>query len=148
MWRCYAPDATFSDGIFTELRGEEVRALWEMLREHGADLRLRVDFVAADDLTGRAHWEATYTFPRTGRQVRNSVDARFRFRDGLIVEHRDAFSLRRWMAMALGWKGAVLGLTPKGRSAARRRARSGLDGYARRDSPLDRRGDGSQGPPH
>ena len=134
MWDCYTPDATFSDGIFTELHGDDVRAMWQMLCERGSDLQIHVSDVSADDSSGRAHWEATYTFPRTGRRVHNSVDARFHFRDGRIERHHDSFSLRRWMAMALGWKGTVLGLTPKGRAVAQRQAKQGLAAYVRGQS--------------
>jgi ketosteroid isomerase-like protein len=114
MAACYTPDATFHDGMFGELQGDEIRAMWQMLCERGTDLQVSVMGVDADDENGRAHWEATYTFPQTGRRVHNTVDAQFRFRDGRISEHRDSFSVRRWMTMALGWKGRALGATPQG----------------------------------
>jgi ketosteroid isomerase-like protein len=131
MWRCYAPDARFSDGIFTDVRGERLRAMWQMLCERAGDLEVRFSDIEADDRTGRAHWEATYTFQRTGRQVRNRVDASFHFQNGLIVEHRDSFSVRRWLSMAIGRKGALLGWTPQARAQVRREAERGLDDYLR-----------------
>lgn len=135
MAACYTADATFSDGMFTELHGDDVRAMWEMLCERGTDLEVEVSQVHADDESGSAHWQATYTFPRTGRRVRNSVTATFAFRDGLIGEHHDSFSMRRWMAMALGWKGRLLAMTPRGRTAVQRQARSGLESYVRSRGP-------------
>ena len=39
--------------------------------------------------TGRAHWEADYTFSSTGRKVHNVIDATFEFEGGLIRAHRD-----------------------------------------------------------
>lgn len=42
----------------------------------------------------------------------NDVRATFRFSDGLIAEHRDAFGLHRWARQALGPAGLLLGWTP------------------------------------
>lgn len=135
MWACYAPDARFSDGIFTELRGERIRAMWEMLCERGTDLEVNFRDIVATDKIGRARWEATYTFELTGKRVRNLVDANFRFENGLIVEHNDSFSVRRWLAMALGWKGKLLGWTPQAKQQVRRQAERGLDAYVRTHQP-------------
>jgi hypothetical protein len=41
--------------------------------------------------------------------VVNRVQARFAFRDGLIVRHLDDFSFWRWASQALGPAGAALG---------------------------------------
>jgi hypothetical protein len=57
--------------------------------------------------------------------VVNDVRARFRFRDGLIVEHVDSFSFWRWARQALGPTGYLLGL-PALSSVVRRRARQDL----------------------
>ncbi|MDI7065956.1 hypothetical protein QMO17_32445, partial [Klebsiella pneumoniae] len=81
---------------------------------------------------GRAHWVARYTFSQTGRTVVNRIDARFRFREGRIVEHRDAFDLWRWTRQALGVKGVLLGWTSFVQRAIRAQARKGLDLYRRR----------------
>ena len=77
-----------------------------------SDLSVVVRDVEADDETGSAHWTATYTFSATGRKVVNEIDARFRFRDGLAVEHHDAFSFFRWARQALGPAGARHGVEP------------------------------------
>ncbi len=119
MAACYADDVVFSDPAFGELRGEEARDMWRMLVARAQDFSLTFDGVEADELNGRAHWVARYTFSQTGRTVVNRIDARFVFRDGRIAEHRDTFDLWRWARQALGFKGRC--------SAGRRscRARSG-----------------------
>ncbi len=125
MAACYAPDATFADPIF-KVDGEGVGQMWAMLCERGRDLVLDWRDVAADDRSGRAHWEARYTFSVTSRPVHNRIDSIFTFRDGLIATQRDRFSLWRWSRMALGPKGAALGWTPFVQNAIRTEARRGF----------------------
>jgi ketosteroid isomerase-like protein len=132
MLACYAPDVRFSDPVFPGLRGEEVRAMWRMLCARGRDLRVRASLVEADDATGSAHWDADYTFSVTGRPVHNRIDARFRFRDGLIVEHLDDFDPWRWAGMALGAKGRLLGWLPPVQRSIRRQADAGLRAWMAR----------------
>ena len=110
MKACYHDKVQFSDPVFT-LKGKEAGAMRHMLCESGKDLRVVHSQVQADDTTGRAHWEAWYTFS-TGRKVHNIIEATFRFQDGLIIEHQDQFGFWRWTRMALGPAGLVLGWTP------------------------------------
>lgn len=126
MGRCYADDARFSDPVFQDLDASGVRAMWAMLCSRAVDLDVSVTNVVADDQRGSARWVATYTFSKTGRKVRNVIDARFEFRDGLIVRHTDRFDLWRWSGMALGAKGWLLGWTPLVQNAIRREATRGL----------------------
>ena len=131
MAACYAPGATFADPVF-QLRGAEIGAMWTMLCQRGADLRVEARDVAADDRAGSAHWDAWYTFSATGRPVHNEVEATFTFEDGKIASHRDVFDLWRWSRMALGGKGAWLGWTPLLRKAIRSQARKSLDAWMAR----------------
>jgi ketosteroid isomerase-like protein len=131
MAACYAPDARFSDPVFTDLRGQEPGAMWRMLTGRANDLNVRLLEHEAGDQHGRAHWLADYTFS-TGRRVHNDVRAEFRFEDGLIVEHHDAFSFYTWAREALGPAGVVLGWTPLLRGKVQSQARSGLDEFLRR----------------
>jgi ketosteroid isomerase-like protein len=112
MSACYHPEAEFSDPVFPALRGAEVGGMWRMLCARGADLRVEYRGIAADDATGRAHWEAWYTFSATGRAVHNVIDAEFTFRDGLVLRHRDRFDFHRWTSQALGPVGRLLGWSP------------------------------------
>ncbi|HEX7933244.1 MAG TPA: nuclear transport factor 2 family protein [Paraburkholderia sp.] len=133
MIACYADDVVFSDPAFGELHGDEVRDMWRMLVTRAQDFSLTFDSVEADEHSGRAHWAASYVFSQTGRPVVNHIDARFAFRDGLIVEHRDSFDLWAWMRQALGTRGALLGWSPLVQRAMRARARRGLELYRRQD---------------
>ena len=129
MAACYTPDATFSDPVFQDLKGDEPGAMWKMLTERADDLRIELHEHEADDERGTAHWIAHYTFTQTGRPVTNDIRATFRFRDGLIAEHVDDFDLYAWTRQALGPSGTLLGWTPIVRGAVRKRARAGLDEY-------------------
>jgi ketosteroid isomerase-like protein len=133
MIGCYTPDVTFSDAVFVGLGPREARGMWRMLAARAKDLRLEASGIDADDTSGRAHWEAWYTFSATGRAVHNVIDATFTFRDGKIAQHRDAFDPWRWARQALGVPGLVLG-APGARALIRRNARKGLDAYLR-DNP-------------
>jgi ketosteroid isomerase-like protein len=128
----YAPDVRFSDAVFTKLQGEEVFSMWRMLAERAKDLRVEASDIDADDATGRAHWEAWYTFSATGQPVHNRIDARFVFKDGKIVEHTDTFDLRVWAGMALGWKGKLLGWLPPVQASIRKNADAGLRAYMKK----------------
>ena len=133
MAACYAPDVAFRDPVFGALRGDEARAMWEMLCARGKDLRITLDSLSEDGASAR--WVADYTFSGTGRAVHNVIDARFEFLDGLIARHDDAFDLWRWAGMALGPVGRLLGWTPLVQGKIRRQARAGLEAWMRRREP-------------
>ncbi|MEL6669412.1 MAG: nuclear transport factor 2 family protein [Bacteroidota bacterium] len=113
MGQCYHDDVVFHDPAFGELRGERARNMWRMLcsNQQGKDFRLTFSDVQANGDQGSAKWEAQYDFSKTGRRVHNKIQAQFRFQDGLIIEHRDHFSLHRWAGQALGFQGQLLGWT-------------------------------------
>ena len=122
MVACYAPDATFSDPVFRDLDAGGVAAMWQMLCARGKDLAVVASDIDADDVAGRAHWVATYTYSATGRRVENPIDATFGFRDGQIARHVDRFDLRHWLRQALGMRGALLGWLPPVQGAVRAQA--------------------------
>jgi ketosteroid isomerase-like protein len=126
---CYAPDAHFSDPVFGDLSGREPGAMWRMLAERSADLRVELLEHSADSDRGSAHWVAHYTFSQTGRPVVNDIRAEMRLADGLIVDHHDQFDFYRWARQALGPAGLALGWSPIIRGAVRRRARASLDEF-------------------
>jgi ketosteroid isomerase-like protein len=127
MAACYADDATFRDPVFGELKGERIGAMWRMLTARAPDLAVELVEHDADESAGSARWIARYTFSQTGKAVVNDVQASFRFRDGLIVEHVDQFPFYRWARQALGTHGKLLGWTPQLRLGVLRQARSNLD---------------------
>jgi ketosteroid isomerase-like protein len=134
MGACYTADVRFADPAFGELHGDEVRAMWRMLCERGKDLEVVHSAVRADANAGAAHWDADYTFSATGRKVHNSIDAVFRFEDGLIAEHEDSFDLYRWARQALGPVGLFLGWTPMVQKKIHSGARESLDEFMAGDA--------------
>ena len=129
MAACYHPEATFKDEVFDLKNGREVAAMWHMLCESGKDLRIDFKEVEAGEQSGRAHWEAHYTFSRTGRRVHNVIEARFEFQEGKIIRHTDRFPFWRWAQQAFGLTGWLLGWTPFLRNKVRDTAMGGLFGF-------------------
>ena len=128
MAACYHADARFRDPVF-ELQGAHIGAMWRMLTSRGADLRVEFGNVSADAASGGADWQAWYTFSATGRPVHNIIGARFRFDEGLIVEHVDTFDFWRWSRQALGPAGMLLGWSPMLHGKVRVQAARALDHY-------------------
>jgi ketosteroid isomerase-like protein len=128
----YAPEAEFSDPVFPALKGAEVPAMWAMLCERAKDFSVEASGFEADDTSGKAHWDANYTFSATGRHVLNRIDASFTFEDGKIVRHRDAFDLWKWASQAMGLKGQLLGWLPPVQNAIRKQADAGLRIYMKK----------------
>jgi len=132
MANSYSDNATFSDPVFPGLQGKEIGAMWQMLIERSTDLQIRFSDVQADDTKGSAKWEADYPFSKTGRMVNNRIIAKFEFQDGKIVSHKDSFSLWKWMSMAMGPKGLLLGWVPPVQNKVRTEANTGLQLFMKR----------------
>ncbi len=111
MISCYHDDITFSDPAFGELKGDDVRAMWRMLCGNASDLKIEFSNINASLKKGSVHWEAWYTFSKTGRRIHNVVDAEFDFKDSKIVKHSDTFNLHKWATQAFGLQGRFLGGT-------------------------------------
>lgn len=129
MVACYHSDCMFMDPVFGRLNYDEVCAMWRMLNERGKDLAITFERVEADEGSGSCHWEATYTFAKTGRKVHNKIDAQFGFLEGLILAHRDRFNFYAWTKAALGLPGLLLGWSPLLQNKIRREARRSLETY-------------------
>ena len=132
MAACYAPDATFSDPVFRDLRGPQVPAMWRMLCARAGDLRVTCSDVRVENDRGSARWQADYTFAKTKRPVHNVIEATFVLKDGKIVAHRDRFDLWRWTRMALGAPGVLFGWSPPMQNKVRAEAMKGLELFMKR----------------
>ncbi len=106
--------------------------MWRMLTGRAKDIKIVASAIEADDTSGRAHWDADYTFSVTGRFVQNRIDARFTFRDGKIVRHVDTFDLWKWAGMALGLPGKLLGWSPPLQNKIRKNADAGLRAFLKK----------------
>ncbi|MFY0624953.1 MAG: nuclear transport factor 2 family protein [Reichenbachiella sp.] len=111
MISCYHQDLEFEDPAFGTLDYTQTCAMWSMLIEAGKDLEISFKNAWSENEFGGADWEAKYTFSKTGRKVHNRIDAKFLFKDNLIVGHRDHFDFYKWTRMALGGPGILLGWT-------------------------------------
>jgi hypothetical protein len=131
MQSCYHDRATFTDPVFQQLSVREVRAMWHMLASAGQDLRIDFTDVASDEKKGSCHWEAWYSFSRTGRKVHNIIDASFEFEGEKIIRHADSFDLWHWSGMALGLSGKLLGWSPFVRNKIRATAKKSLLTFVR-----------------
>jgi hypothetical protein len=99
--------------------------MWRMLTSRAEDLRVELAEHESNGETGTARWIAHYTFTQTGRPVVNDIRATFRFKDGLIADHRDEFDFTKWARQAIG----LPGLLPPVRSTVRKKARAGLEEF-------------------
>ena len=127
MQQCYSDDIIFSDPVFLLLKGEEVRAMWEMLCKNARNFSLSFsDIELIDEEYATCGWTASYTFSKTGKKVVNNVKAFMKLKDGKIIEHSDGFRLSTWAAQALGWKGILLGWTGFMKRGIQKNARKNL----------------------
>ena len=126
MAQAYHPDATFRDGAFDLKSGKQIAAMWHMLCTGGRDLRVEYRDVQAGEQHGSAHWEAFYTFSRTGRTVHNVIESDFIFQQGKVIRQVDTFSFWRWSRQAFGPAGWLLGWTPFLQNKVRATAMAGL----------------------
>lgn len=135
MQDCYSDDIVFSDPVFGLLKGEEARAMWEMLCKNAKDFRLSFgEIELLDEEYATCRWTANYTFSKTGRHVENKIKAYMKLADGKIIEHSDAFRLSTWLAQAFGFKGVLFGWTGFMKRAVQKNARKNLDGFMSRKS--------------
>ena len=109
MVTLYDDNVLFQDPAFGQLKGEEAKNMWRMLCSSAKDLKITFELLEADDDIIKVHWEANYTFSKTGRRVHNKIDAEFIFKNGLIIKHTDHFNLWIWSQQALGISGWLLG---------------------------------------
>jgi limonene-1,2-epoxide hydrolase len=113
MVSCYHDDIRFEDPAFGVLNGVQAKNMWRMLcnSQKGKDFKVKVSSIAYNDVTGKATWEAFYTFSKTERKVHNLIEANFELQDGKIIVHTDHFNLYRWSRQAFGITGLLMGWT-------------------------------------
>jgi hypothetical protein len=112
MASCYHPDPDpkggFHDIAFDLAGREEIHAMWRMICRKDVAIRVEAQGIGeVDDETGRATLVETYAYHREGLRprkvpVRNVIESRFRFRDGLIWRQDDDCDPRSWARQALG----------------------------------------------
>lgn len=131
MASCYHPEATFYDPAFGKLNYEEVCMMWKMLIERSkGNLSIEFSSIKVNKKNGKAQWIATYTFGQTNRKVKNVIQSKFKFKDGLISNHKDSFNFWLWSGRALGWKGYLFGWTPFLKKKVRQQAKTSLKKFS------------------
>tara|TARA_R110002050_G_scaffold204327_1_gene339679 strand:+ start:166562 stop:167029 length:468 start_codon:yes stop_codon:yes gene_type:complete len=109
MVKFYANNITFEDPAFGKLNGEDAKNMWRMLCANSSDLELEFQITSSNGNQVTAHWEAKYTFSKTGRKVHNKIDATFFIANNEIISHVDQFDLWSWSQQAMGLTGFLLG---------------------------------------
>jgi ketosteroid isomerase-like protein len=133
MNACYSEDIVFNDPAFGILKGDEAKAMWEMLCKNAKDFSLTFSNIQElDEEYATCNWVATYTFSKTGNKVVNHIKAFMKLKDGKIIEHSDAFKLSKWAGQALGWKGAFFGWTGFMKRKIQQNARKSLERFMER----------------
>ena len=130
MQSCYHEDAVFNDHVFGLLSVSEARAMWEMLCLRARDFSLSYGNIQLlDEEYTTCDWVATYLFTKTGRRIINRITAHMKFKDGLIIEHTDAFDIYRWCRQAFGLPGLLFGWTSFMHKRIQKQALQGLSKF-------------------
>ncbi|MBK7244652.1 MAG: nuclear transport factor 2 family protein [Saprospiraceae bacterium] len=130
MAALYHDQVTFSDPAFGTLQGEEVRNMWRMLLSRNkSGIHIQYTDVKANETSGSVNWQASYMFGNPPRKIINKIQASFKFKDGLILEHHDVFNLWTWTQQAFGLPGYLLGWTPMMKNKIRTQTRSLLQKF-------------------
>ncbi len=129
MQACYADNAIFNDAVFKNLNAAQVKAMWQMLISAGKDLKIEFSKISSNGNTVYAHWDAYYTFSKTGNKVINKIDATFEIENGQIVKHTDNFSFYTWAKQALGMTGLLLGWTDVMKNKIQTTAKENLEKF-------------------
>jgi hypothetical protein len=129
MQQCYRDDIIFYDPVFQQLKRKKAMAMWHMLCASSKGVSITVSDISANNELGSCKWEAKYNFSATGMTVHNKIKARFKFKDGKIIQHTDHFNLWKWSSMALGIPGLLLGWSPIIKNKVRRTASRNLEKF-------------------
>ena len=114
---CYDDNAYFEDIAFKRYGKSQIMEMWQLVCH--AKPKIIVLSLSADVDNGVARWNAKYKYGKTetkpGRQVINTLNSKFVFRDGYIINQRDDCDARAWarqafpfpISLAAGWIGPL-----------------------------------------
>lgn len=101
----YAPNARFTDPIYS-LQGQgDIAHMWSALLKTGKNLSLKSQVLESDGNQVKVAWQADYTL--FGRKVHNESVSTMEVRDGRIVSQRDDWSWSKWARQAFPLGGLV-----------------------------------------
>ena len=101
MAACYHEDARFKDIAFDLHGRDKIHDMWKFVTRPEPGLTVTFEIVRADDESVEARLVDHYTFTETGRKVDNAITSTFRFKDRLIIDHRDECDPVTWANMAM-----------------------------------------------
>jgi hypothetical protein len=112
MAECYHKDATFRDITFDLLGRDEIHAMWAMIATGDLQSKFKIRFATdrevVADVVDIYHFDCRDNPP--GRFVTTCIESRFKFHEGLIVQHIDECDPIAWGRMAIGGvKGELAG---------------------------------------
>lgn len=126
---CYHQDTQFEDPVFGRLDYENVTTMWTMLMERAQDFSVEYTVLEAEENRGKVRWIAKYLFSKTGKKITNIVTSEIELKEGKIIHQVDTFNLRKWIGMALGFKGILTGWIPAVQNKVKTQAKKGLEHY-------------------
>lgn len=126
---CYHQDAQFEDPVFGRLDYENVTAMWTMLMSRAQDFSVEYTVLEAEENRGKVQWIAKYVFSKTGKKITNIVTSEIELKEGKIIHQVDTFNLRKWIGMALGFKGILTGWLPAVQNKVKTQALKGLQQF-------------------
>lgn len=130
MQNCYHPEAVFNDPAFGLLDVNETRAMWELLCKRAKGFSLVFGNIKLlDEEYTTCDWTASYLFSKNKRRIVNKITAHMKFKDGLIIEHTDAFDIYRWCRQALGLPGILFGWSPWMNKRVQKQSRKELEKF-------------------
>ena len=108
----YHKEAFFEDPAFGRINVARASMMWTMLTTSKNLDAIDYEILASSEEEVRVFWQAYYRFGPKERPVHNKIISTLRFKDGLIVDHKDEFSLYRWAIQALGGMAYLMAWTP------------------------------------
>jgi hypothetical protein len=111
--KCYAEHAYFEDIAFKRYGKGQIMEMWQLVCR--ASPEVEILSLSADDNNGVVRWNAKYRYGKTetksGRQVINTLNSKFVFLNGYIVNQRDDSDPVSWarqafpfpISLAAGW---------------------------------------------
>jgi len=123
MLALYHPTIIYTNPFY-ELQAGEVAMMWQMVWSYLPDLQIVCR--EQDIRNSAAHWQASYTYPPTGRQIQHHLSAEIAFADGAIIRHTDRFNVHEWAHRAYGFVGRAIGGSGLFQRWIARRARARL----------------------
>ncbi len=127
------PQVSFSDPLFTDVRGVRVALMWTNRLSESEDLMVAHEILFADERKAQVRWQAQYILG--ARKVAHEGLSTLSLWDNLIVRQVDEYDFLLWARQAYGPIGWLLGATEGYQAACQRRARKDLERFAASGTP-------------